>query len=49
MELVIIVLLLCTLGILANRFGVDSRPSLSSREQELAGFGCRWDVSESAS
>ncbi len=43
MELVLIALGLCLLGVLATRFGVDSRDSIRSKEHELAGFGWQWN------
>jgi hypothetical protein len=43
MELLIIVLALCVLGLLANMFGTDSRRGFSSREEEIARYGMAWD------
>jgi hypothetical protein len=39
MELLVIVLALCVLGLLAGRYGYDSRSQLRSREEEAAAFG----------
>jgi|SRR5918912_4589000 hypothetical protein len=44
MELVFFVAALCLLGILALRFGYDSRFVPYSKEHELAGYGMRWEV-----
>jgi hypothetical protein len=43
MELLIIVLALCLLGVLANMFGIDSRRGLHSHEEDAAVYGFRWD------
>jgi hypothetical protein len=43
MELMIVVVGLCVLGILATLFGVDSRDTLRSSEHDLASLGWRWD------
>jgi hypothetical protein len=43
MELLIIVLALCVLGVLANMFGTDSRHGFRSREDEVARYGMIWD------
>ena len=43
MELLIIVLALCVLGLLANMFGTDSRHGFRSREEEIARYGMVWD------
>jgi hypothetical protein len=45
MELLIITLVLCLLGTLANMFGVDSRYGLRSHEEEAADYGMNWDAS----
>jgi len=42
MELVIIVIMLCTLGVLAAHFGVDSRGGLRSDEERAAAYGMTW-------
>ena len=42
MELLIAVGLLCALGLLAARWGVDSRELGYSKEQELARLGMTW-------
>jgi hypothetical protein len=44
MELLVIVLGLCALGLLAGRYGYDSRSQLRSREHEAASFGLTWDA-----
>jgi len=44
MELLIIVLALCLLGLLANMFGADSRTGMRSVEEEAAGYGMNWDA-----
>jgi len=43
MELLIIVLALCLLGVLANMFGIDSRHGVRSHEEEAANYGMSWD------
>jgi hypothetical protein len=43
MELLIIVLALCVLGLLANLFGIDSRHGFRSSEEEVARYGMVWD------
>jgi hypothetical protein len=43
MELLIIVLALCVLGLLANMFGTDSRVGFRSREEEIARYWMAWD------
>jgi hypothetical protein len=43
MELIIFVAALCVVGVLAMRFGYDSRPSAHSKEEDLAGFGVSRD------
>jgi hypothetical protein len=45
MELLIIVFALCLLGVLAGRFGVDSRGGLHSREEQDARYGMTWEAS----
>jgi hypothetical protein len=42
MEALAILGLLCALGVLAARWGVDSRDSLTSEEEELAALGVTW-------
>ena len=42
MELLIVVSALCLLGVLANRYGHDSRPRLSSDEERLSAQGFAW-------
>ena len=42
MEFVVIVSLVCLLGILANRFGYDSRDGVRSVEERLARRGFSW-------
>jgi predicted phage tail protein len=42
MELLIIVIALCLLGLLANRFGHDSRERLRSAEERLSAHGFSW-------
>ncbi len=42
MEALVILAVLCVLALLAACWGVDSRESLQSREQELAAFGFTW-------
>ena len=44
MELFVIVFALCLLGLLATRFGYDSRDVLRSREDEAATTGMIWDA-----
>ena len=39
MELIIFIAALCVLGILAVRFGYDSRPTAQSKEEDLASLG----------
>jgi hypothetical protein len=43
MEILIIILVLCLLGTLANMFGVDSRQGLRSHEEDAADYGMSWD------
>jgi hypothetical protein len=45
MELLIIVLALCVLGLLAISFGHDSRGGLRSHEEDYAANGMTWDSS----
>ena len=42
MEIVILVTVLSALGVLAYRYGHDSRERLSSAEERLARGGFRW-------
>jgi hypothetical protein len=42
MELILIVAGFSVLGVLAARFGYDSRPTHHSDEDRLAGFGFAW-------
>jgi hypothetical protein len=42
MELLLVLALLCALGLLAARWGVDSRESLRSKEEQLAALGLTW-------
>jgi hypothetical protein len=44
MELLVIVFALCMLGLLATRFGYDSRDGLRSREEDAASTGMIWDA-----
>jgi hypothetical protein len=44
MELLILVIGLIVIGILAVRFGYDSRSVPYSKEQELATYGVVWDM-----
>jgi hypothetical protein len=39
MELIIFIAALCVVGILAVRFGSDSRPTAQSKEEDLASLG----------
>src|ERR1700704_3396079 len=43
MEIFGLILGLCGLGVLAIRFGRDSRATLQSEEQRLANLGLAWD------
>lgn len=43
MDLVVLVVALCALGLLAIRFGRDSRDLLRTKEHELEARGYRWD------
>jgi hypothetical protein len=43
MELIIFVAALCVVGVLAMRFGYDSRPSAHSKEEDLASLGLSRD------
>lgn len=45
-ELMIFVVALCILGVLAIRFGHDSRLPVSSKEQDLANLGLSWRSSD---
>ena len=42
MEIVILVTILIALGVLASRYGQDSRERLSSAEERLATAGFQW-------
>ncbi len=44
MEALIPVVVLVTLGLLAHRFGADSRPTIRSAEHRLAATGMIWDA-----
>lgn len=44
MELAAFIVGLCLIGILAMRFGYDSRSAPYSKEHEMAGYGVRWEV-----
>jgi hypothetical protein len=44
MEFLIVITALCLLGILANRFGYDSRSRLHSWEEQAAAAGLAWDA-----
>ena len=46
MEAIIILALVVGVGILAVRYGADSREGLRSKEQELAACGMRWEVND---
>jgi hypothetical protein len=48
MELLIVVAALCLLGILANRYGHDSRRRLYSPEEQAAAAGMTWDAHSGA-
>ncbi len=48
MEIFGLILGLCGLGVLAIRFGRDSRATLQSEEQRLASLGLAWDGKPSA-
>lgn len=43
MDLIVLVVALCAIGVLANRFGYDSRDILGPKECELAARGYKWD------
>ena len=43
MELIIFIAALCVVGVLATRFGYDSRPTAHSKEEGLASLGLSWD------
>jgi len=43
MELIIFVAALCVVGVLAMRFGYDSRPTAHSKEEDLASLGLSRD------
>jgi hypothetical protein len=42
MELLIVITTLCLLGVLANRFGHDSRDRLRSDEERMSAQGFAW-------
>ena len=44
MELIVAVVILALLGILAQRFGYDSRDDMPSKEHDLSRIGVRWDA-----
>ena len=44
MEILIIILVLCLLGMVANMFGADSRHGLRSHEEDAADHGMSWDA-----
>jgi len=44
MELLIVVAGVCLLGVLANRYGFDSRSRLLSSEEQFAATGMTWDA-----
>ena len=46
MELLIMALALCALGLLAVRFGHDSRARLRSSEEQAATWGMAWDAGD---
>ena len=48
MELIVFVVALCILGVLAQRFGHDSRMPADSNEQTLAELGLRSEVQSGA-
>ena len=48
MELLVIVLAFCALGVLAGRYGYDSRDGLPSREELAAAAGMSWGNAEPA-
>jgi hypothetical protein len=48
MELLMFVVALCVGGFLARRFGYDSRATAESKEEDLAGFGMRWEPADTA-
>ncbi len=43
MELIIFIAALCVVGLLAMRFGYDSRPTAHSKEEDLASLGLNRD------
>ena len=43
MELIIFIAALCVVGLLAMRFGYDSRPTAYSKEEDLASLGLNRD------
>ena len=45
MEIVLLLVGLCVLGILANHFGADSRPGITSSEHFMAAHGLVWNGS----
>jgi hypothetical protein len=46
MELLIVSVALCLLGVLANRYGYDSRSRLRSPEEHFAAGGMIWETRE---
>ena len=44
MEFVLIIVALCLLGLLSNRYGYDSRVRSQSPEERAAANGMRWDA-----
>ncbi len=44
MELIVAVVILAILGILAQRFGYDSRDGMHSQEHGLSRLGVQWDA-----
>jgi hypothetical protein len=44
MELIAAVVILALLGILAQRFGYDSRDGMHSKEHDLARIGLKWEA-----
>ena len=48
MELIVFVGALCIAGVLAMRFGHDSRLAAYSKEQDLANLGLSWGSSDQA-
>jgi hypothetical protein len=48
MELIVFVVALCILGVLAQRFGHDSRMPADSKEETLANLGLRAELQSGA-